>query len=100
MNLQLIDYKLLAYAIANMKGVGGYNGWRWIFIIEGIVTIVVAAGAKFIIVDWPETSKFLNEDERKLLIRRLAEDAGCAKMDRLNKNSAKRVFMDVKIYLR
>lgn len=20
---------LLAYAIANMKGVGGYNAWRW-----------------------------------------------------------------------
>lgn len=25
---------LLAYAIAGMAGVGGYNGWRWIFIIE------------------------------------------------------------------
>ena len=24
---------LLAYAIANMAGVGGYNGWSWIFIL-------------------------------------------------------------------
>jgi hypothetical protein len=83
-----------------MKGVGGYNGWRWIFILEGIITIIVAALAKLVIVDWPETSKFLNEEERKLLIRRLAEDTGCAKMDRLDKKSAKRVFSDVKIYLR
>lgn len=24
---------LLAYAIAKMEGVGGYNGWSWIFIL-------------------------------------------------------------------
>ena len=24
---------LLAYGIANMAGVGGYNGWSWIFIL-------------------------------------------------------------------
>lgn len=82
-----------------MKGLGGYNGWRWIFIIEGIVTVVVAVLAKFVIVDWPETTKFLNEEERQLLIRRLKEDNGVAKMNRLDKSAAKRVFSDVKIYL-
>jgi hypothetical protein len=82
-----------------MKGLGGYNGWRWIFIIEGIITVIVAALAKLVIVDWPETSKFLNEEERKLLIRRLEEDNGVAKMSRLDKNAIKRVFSDVKIYL-
>jgi sugar phosphate permease len=90
---------LLAYAIAKMAGVGGYNGWRWIFIIEGLVTIVVAIIAKFLIVDWPETASFLNEEERSLLTRRLALDAGEANMDRLTKKAAKRAFSDVKIYL-
>lgn len=28
---------LLAYGIAHMDGVGGLEGWRWIFILEGIV---------------------------------------------------------------
>ena len=82
-----------------MKGLGGYNGWRWIFIIEGIATVVVAALAKLVIVDWPETAGFLDGEERKLLFRRLEEDTGVAKMNWLDKPAAKRVFSDVKIYL-
>ena len=82
-----------------MAGVGGYNGWRWIFIIEGLVTIVIAIGSKFLIVDWPETAKFLNDEERKLLIGRLAADNGEARMDRLDKPALKRCFSDIKVYL-
>ena len=29
---------LLAYAFSLMKGTAGKSGWRWIFIIEGIVS--------------------------------------------------------------
>lgn len=32
---------LLAYAIAGMAGTGGYLGWRWIFIIEGLISVVI-----------------------------------------------------------
>ena len=35
--------------IAHMKGVGGLNGWRWIFILEGILTVLVSAAAYFFI---------------------------------------------------
>ncbi|KAK2735623.1 hypothetical protein FQN57_001169 [Myotisia sp. PD_48] len=89
----------LAYAIAGMRGVGGYNGWRWIFIIEGIVTVVIAIASKFIIPDWPENAKFLNETERNILVSRLADDNGEAKMDRLDKAAFKRCFSDIKVYL-
>jgi MFS transporter, ACS family, DAL5 transporter family protein len=82
-----------------MNRVGGYNGWRWIFIIEGLVTVAIAAVSKPLIVDWPETAKFLNAEERELLACRLAMDNGCGKMDRLDKPAIKRVLSDVKIYL-
>ncbi|KAL9578288.1 MAG: hypothetical protein Q9212_005813 [Teloschistes hypoglaucus] len=62
---------LLAYAIAKMDGVGGYEGWRWIFILEGILTVVVACCAFFTIYDFPETAKFLTEPERAWVIHRL-----------------------------
>ena len=95
----LILVKLLAFALANMAGVGGYNGWRWIFIIEGLSTVVVAAGSKVFIVDWPETSKFLNDDERRLLLCRLRNGVAEAKMDRLDKIASRRIFGDWKIYV-
>ncbi|KAK6379530.1 hypothetical protein LTS17_006448 [Exophiala oligosperma] len=90
---------LLAYAIAHMAGIAGYGGWRWIFILEGIFTFVVAVISYWIIPDWPETAKFLKSDERELLIRRLALDVEDATMSHWNKTAAKRVFGDIKIYL-
>ncbi|KMU91830.1 hypothetical protein CIHG_09570 [Coccidioides immitis H538.4] len=84
---------LLAYAIANMDGVAGYGAWRWIFILEGIATVVIAVASKFIIADWPETAKFLKEDERRLLIARLAADNKGATMDRLDRKSIRRILM-------
>jgi len=91
--------QLFAYALANMAGIAGYNGWRWIFIIEGLLTVVVAALGKFFIVDWPETSKFLNPEERALLLRRLREETAEARMDTLDKKATKRILTDWKIYV-
>ncbi|KAL8859439.1 MAG: hypothetical protein Q9178_004117 [Gyalolechia marmorata] len=89
---------LLAYALAKMDGIGGYNGWRWIFIIEGLATIVLAAIAKFFIADWPEQAKFLTPDERAIVVRRTREDMVGAKMDRLDSKARRRIFSDWKIW--
>ena len=82
-----------------MAGIGGYNGWRWIFIIEGLATVVFAVVSRYFIVDWPETAKFLSPEERQLLIRRLSEEEGDARMDRLDSKARRRAFGDWKIYV-
>lgn len=65
---------LLAAAISNMDGVGGKAGWAWIFILEGLATIVAGAASFFIIQDFPDTARFLSEAERSVVIRRLQND--------------------------
>ncbi len=50
-----------------------------IFIIEGLFTVLVGVVSKWWITDWPETASFLNDDERSLLLARLAQDTGEAK---------------------
>ncbi|KAI1082696.1 major facilitator superfamily domain-containing protein [Whalleya microplaca] len=62
---------LLAFAISKMDGVGNLEGWRWIFILEGIATVVAAAIAFFVLHDFPETAKFLTEEERAFVVFRL-----------------------------
>jgi MFS family permease len=62
---------LLAYAISKMDGVGGYAGWRWIFILEGILTVVVAVVAFFLLHDFPDTATFLTVEERAWVVHRL-----------------------------
>jgi len=62
---------LLAFGIAHMDGVGGLEGWRWIFILEGILTVLVATLAFFCLYDFPETAGFLTEEERAFVVFRL-----------------------------
>ncbi|KAH7912569.1 major facilitator superfamily domain-containing protein [Hygrophoropsis aurantiaca] len=65
---------LLAAAISNMHGIGGKAGWSWIFILEGLFTILCAIASYWIIDDFPETAKFLTDAERVFVIRRLRAD--------------------------
>ncbi|KIW11224.1 hypothetical protein PV08_10524 [Exophiala spinifera] len=65
---------LLAYAIANMDGARGIAGWRWIFIIEGAVTVAIGIAVYFLIVDSPELASWLSEDEKAFITARLTLD--------------------------
>jgi MFS family permease len=65
---------LLARGIMEMDGVGGLDGWAWIFILEGLVTFCFAIMAFFVMYDYPDTAKFLDDTERKEVVRRLEED--------------------------
>ncbi|CRJ81834.1 hypothetical protein BN1708_001983 [Verticillium longisporum] len=59
---------LLAAGIAKMDGVGGYEGWRWIFLIEGIITVALGIMTFFCLVDTPALSeKWLDPDEIRFL---------------------------------
>ncbi len=56
---------LLAAAISNMDGIGGKPGWAWIFILEGLFTVICAIASFWILQDFPDTAKFLSEVERE-----------------------------------
>ncbi|KAI0796843.1 MFS general substrate transporter [Abortiporus biennis] len=55
------------------------SAWRWLFYIEGSLTIFVAICAIFILPDFPNTQKeggWLSPLERKLAMKRMEEDVG------------------------
>lgn len=69
-----------------MEGVGGIRGWRWIFIIEGSLTCVVAIAAWFIILDFPDKAEkkgFLNHGEAAVILQRIEDDRGDSVADPL-----------------
>ena len=57
-----------------MDGIGGKPAWAWIFILEGLLTVVAGIFSFWVIQDFPDTAKFLTEAERTVVIRRLQED--------------------------
>ncbi|KAJ5585291.1 high-affinity nicotinic acid transporter [Penicillium hispanicum] len=74
---------LLAYAISKMDGVGGLDGWRWIFILEGIATFLVAVASFFLIHDSFETCNFLTRPEKDWVASKL-NNHGQGKSERFN----------------
>ena len=69
---------LIASAILDgMQGVLGLSAWRWLFIVEGGLTIIVALCSGVILPDFPETQKpgWLTEREIRLAISRMNEDS-------------------------
>ncbi|KAK7061677.1 major facilitator superfamily domain-containing protein [Favolaschia claudopus] len=67
--------------LANMEGKLGHAAWRWLFYIEGALTVFIAVCAIFILPDFPATSKFLTPEERELALLRMTEDAGVGDQD-------------------
>ncbi|KAF8597179.1 MFS general substrate transporter [Ceratobasidium sp. AG-I] len=88
---------LLARGIGEMRGVGKLGGWAWIFILEGLVTVLFASVAYFFIPDYPSTAKFLTPAERVEVVRRLETDSkGLSK--EFNKQFVWDAFTDWKAY--
>ena len=91
---------LLASAIGKMDGMRGYLGWRWIFILEGVLTCVVSFAMFFLIPGFPEDAKWLREDERVFVQARLRVDQGRSAAERSIKvRDVVNVFKDYKIFV-
>jgi MFS family permease len=91
---------LLASAIGKMDGLQGYHGWRWIFILEGVLTCVVSFVFFFFIPSFPEDAKWLTEEERAYVKARLQVDQGRSAAERqITLRDVGRVFKDYKVIL-
>ncbi|OMP88056.1 putative transporter C11D3.18C [Diplodia seriata] len=90
---------LLATLISKMDGVGNYEGWRWIFIIEGLITVVFSFCSIFWIVPFPEQSTMFTAEEKAVLLTRIVEDGGVVRHDKLGPKRFVKYMLDWKIWL-
>ncbi|KAF2396352.1 pantothenate transporter liz1 [Trichodelitschia bisporula] len=61
---------------SGMDMLHGLRAWRWMFILEGSITVGIAFAAFFILPNFPKTTSWLTETERQLAIWRLQADVG------------------------
>lgn len=90
---------LLAAAIQQMNGVGGYAGWRWIFIIEGLMTVFVGIFCWWMVFDFPDTARFLTPEEKLRAMRRLRADGQArAAVGKIDSRHVKAALVDWKTW--
>ena len=78
------------------------NGWKYIFIVQGAITIAIAIMARFVIVDFPEReiqkAKFLSADEAEAVRSRLIRDHGSSEGERVTWCTIKAVGLDWRVW--
>ncbi|KAK7204886.1 MFS transporter [Myxozyma melibiosi] len=66
---------LIAAAVfATLDGTHGLEGWRWLFIITGVVTFGCALVGFFILPDNPGQTWWLSAEQRELAVERIKRD--------------------------
>lgn len=60
--------------ISGLEGARGMEGWRWLFLIEGVGTVFFGFVARFVLLDYPENTARLTPAERQLAIVRMMHD--------------------------
>ncbi|KAK2025459.1 major facilitator superfamily transporter [Colletotrichum zoysiae] len=57
-----------------LEGAAGLEAWRWLFVLQGAVTLVIALVACFTLPDEPLTTRWLTPAERQLAHARIERD--------------------------
>ncbi|ROW08587.1 hypothetical protein VPNG_06237 [Cytospora leucostoma] len=91
-----------AGVLSNMQGTLGHSAWRWLFWIEGSVTMLLAVIGIFMLPDLPTNTRGFTEEELHVAQLRMVEDVGEADTDSKDQGEAAGLIMatkDPKVWL-
>ncbi|TFK51136.1 MFS general substrate transporter [Heliocybe sulcata] len=93
---------IAAGILEGLNGARGIAAWRWLFYIEGSITICVGFLAMWALPDYPHNTRWMTPSERRLAQVRLAEDAGEADEDSASESAwhgLRLALRDPKVYI-
>lgn len=70
----ILGYPISGWIMGLMGGRAGLANWQWLFVLEGIPSIVVGLLALFIVDDKPAAANWLSEREKRLVLADLEAD--------------------------
>ncbi|KAH8879781.1 MFS general substrate transporter [Thozetella sp. PMI_491] len=90
---------IAAATFTTLDGAHGIRGWRWLFIIEGVVTFGVALTAAFLLPDSPLRTVWLTEEERQLAHDRIVRDTVGQELSQGSRAGFLQAIRDPRLYL-
>ena len=74
----VITAPLTAYIIEGMEGVAGLHGWQWVFIIQGLPSVIVGISVLWLLPDRPRDARWLTGDQSQAIEAAVERDRGKA----------------------
>lgn len=81
------------------NGIGGMEGWRWVFVIEGIPACIMGLVCFFCLADRLETASWLSPRERAIVAADLGADQAAPRVSAHGRGAVLSVLSDPRIYL-
>ncbi|KAI1091739.1 MFS transporter [Rostrohypoxylon terebratum] len=82
----------IAYGLGKANGAGGLEGFRWLCILEGTITMLCVIPAFIILPDYPSRAKFLSPSDRKFAEDRVKERGGGYNRDHASRKEVLETF--------
>ncbi len=80
------------WIMQSMGGIGGLRNWQWLYLLEGIPSVVVGLLVLAYLDDGPERASWLTRDEKALIALRLAEEEAAKAAEGHGRHRARDVF--------
>jgi nitrate/nitrite transporter NarK len=96
---QTLGGPISGWIMAKMSGIGTLRGWQWLFLIEGIPSVIIGIIALVFLDDGPQTAHWLSAEERELLTARLAEEEAYKKREGSKAHRLIDAFKNSKVWL-
>lgn len=85
---------LSGWIMNHFAGTNGWHGWQWLFLLEAIPSLILGVVTFFYLPNSIRASKWLADDEKKILEENIAKDGGENKS-----HSIASVFTNPKVWL-
>ncbi|ORY28949.1 major facilitator superfamily domain-containing protein [Naematelia encephala] len=89
---------LIAFGISSVERTS-IKQWQILFLIEGVPSVILATATWFFMPNRPESTRYLNEEERELCLRRLGRSISVESQPGIAWKGVIRCVKDWKVYL-
>jgi sugar phosphate permease len=86
------------WIMAKMGTAGGLANWQWLFLLEGLPSALAGIAAIYYLDDSPRSARWLNAEERELLINALAEEEALKRSHHQSRHSIADAFRSPQVW--
>jgi D-galactonate transporter len=80
-----------------MDGANGWRGWQWLFLLEGIPSVIIGVLVFVLLPDGPRKAKWLTPQQQELIVQRMKED-DAGKEELVKRHSFMDAFKDGRVW--
>ncbi len=95
----VIGGPISGWILARATSLGGLRGWQWLFVLEAVPSLLAGIATFIVLEDGPKKAKWLQENERTLLLDRLAEEERAKRAQSGKGHSFADAFRSTRVWL-